>query len=202
MLLATRSRGKLGELRPLFARRGIDVIDLAAAGLPELPEEEEIEAHESFEENALAKARYFHRRSGGMPTMADDSGLEVAALGGRPGVRSRRWSGRADLAGDALDAANNALLVSSMAEQFDRRARYVCAAAFVDGRRELVRLGTVAGAIVQAPRGREGFGYDPYFEADELGGRTFGEVGTAEKERVSHRGRAFTELLGALVESG
>ena len=94
ILLATRSAGKLAELRPLFATAGWAVRDLAEAGLPELPEEDALEAYGTFEENARAKARYFHARSGGRPVVAEDSGLEVAALGGAPGVRSKRWSGR------------------------------------------------------------------------------------------------------------
>ena len=113
-------------------------------------------------------------------------------------MRSKRWSGRPDLTGDALDAENNALLVRSLAAAMsDRTARYVCAAAFVDGPREIVRRGEVAGRITRAPRGSEGFGYDPYFESDELA-RTFGEVPASEKERVSHRARAFRALIDEL----
>lgn len=203
MLLATRSAGKLRELRPLFAARGIGIIDLDDAGIPESPAEDALEAHDTFEANALAKARYFHRVSG-RPTLADDSGLVVDALDGMPGVLSKRWSGRLDLGGQALDDENNRLLVerlravvASGSESCDRRARYVCAAAFVDGAREVVRRGEVAGTIVDEPRGAGGFGYDPHFVADELG-RTFGEVTREEKERVSHRARAFRALIDAL----
>jgi XTP/dITP diphosphohydrolase len=196
LLLATRSEGKLRELRPLFADHGLAVVDLRAAGFPETSAEDDLEQFESFEENALAKGRYFNLLSG-LPVVADDSGLEVRALQGEPGVRSKRWSGRLDLTGDALDAENNALLLRSLGTASDRTARYVCAAAFVDGRRELVRRGTVAGRITRAPRGSDGFGYDPYFESDELA-RTFGEVSASEKERVSHRGRAFRALIDEL----
>lgn len=196
IILATRSEGKLRELRPLFARAGFDVIDLRAARLPETAAEDDLEQFETFEENALAKGRYFNALSG-LPVVADDSGLEVAALGGAPGVRSKRWSGRADLAGDALDAENNALLLRSLAGADERAAKYVCAAGFVDGPRELVRRGEVAGRITQASRGAGGFGYDPYFESAELG-KTFGEVAASEKERVSHRARAFRALIDAL----
>jgi XTP/dITP diphosphohydrolase len=196
LLLATRSEGKLRELRPLFARHGFAVIDLRAAGFPETSAEDDLEQFESFEENALAKGRYFNVLSG-LPVVADDSGLEVRALHGAPGVRSKRWSGRLDLTGDALDAENNALLVRSLTAASDRTARYVCAAAFVDGPREIVRWGEVAGRITRAPRGSEGFGYDPYFESDELA-RTFGEVPAREKEGLSHRARAFRALIDEL----
>lgn len=197
LLLATRSHGKLAELRPLLARAGVSLVDLVEAGVPETAEEEGLERFETFEENALAKARYFHALTG-LPTVADDSGLELAALGGAPGVRTKRWSGRADLAGRALDAANNAHLVERLRGREDRRARYVCVAAYVDGERELLCRGESSGAIVDVPRGDGGFGYDPHFVSDDLGGRTFGEAGQAEKELVSHRGRAFAALVGEL----
>lgn len=197
-LLATRSAGKLRELVPLFRAAGLDVADLGAAGLDELAEEEELEAFATFEENALAKARYFHRRSGGMPTFADDSGLAVDALGGAPGVHSKRWSADPGLGGLALDAANNELLLARLAGETNRRARYVCAAAYVDDGREIVRRGEVLGTITDRARGTNGFGYDPYFLCDELG-RTFGEVGRREKELVSHRGRAFRALVQAVA---
>lgn len=197
ILLATRSAGKLRELRPMFARAGLEAIDLTAAAIFETDEEDGLESFETFEENALAKARFFARRSG-LATVADDSGLEVLALGGRPGVRSKRFSGRADLTGRALDDANNARLQVELATHADRRARFVCAAALVgpDGS-EIVRRGETAGLMLFAPRGDSGFGYDPYFMSDELG-RTFAEASGDDKERVSHRGRAFRALLGAV----
>lgn len=196
-LLATRNLGKLRELRPMFGASHIAVIDLTEAGVPETAEESLIEEFSTFEENALAKARYFRSRAGGIPTFADDSGLVVHALHGEPGVHSKRWCGRNDLNGHALDAANNELLVKRLAGIQDRTAHYVCAAAYADGERELVCCGIVHGSILDAPRGTLGFGYDPYFFSDELG-RTFGEASSAEKERVSHRGRAFDALLRQL----
>jgi XTP/dITP diphosphohydrolase len=200
VLLATRSAGKLRELRPMFAARGMAVVDLNDAGIAESDAEDALEVFETFEENALAKARYFNRLSG-RPTFADDSGLCVAGLGGGPGVRSKRWSGRVDLGGQALDDENNRLLLERLREvdAAGHRARYVCAAAFVDGGREVVRIGEVHGAILHDARGAGGFGYDPYFSSDELG-RTFGEASREEKERVSHRGRAFRALLDAMSE--
>jgi XTP/dITP diphosphohydrolase len=195
-VLATRNAGKLRELRPLFADAGIAVIDLGEAGVEESPDEEALECHATFEENALSKARWFAARSGGLPVVADDSGLEVAALDGAPGVRSKRWSGRADVSGAALDAANNALLLERLHGIRDRRARFVCAAAWSDAGRELVVRGETPGRIVQAgeSRGEHGFGYDPLFWSDELG-MTLAEATVAEKQAVSHRGRAFAELL-------
>ena len=197
VLVATRSTGKLGELLELLDGTGLEAIDLRQAGIVETTHEEAIECFERFEENALAKARHFYGISG-IPTFADDSGLAVDALGGRPGVRSKRYSGRTDLSGAALDEANNARLQAELAPQADRRARYVCAAAYVDDERELVVRGETHGLILAAPRGDGGFGYDPYFESEELG-RTFAEVDRVEKGRVSHRGRAFRALLDAVL---
>jgi XTP/dITP diphosphohydrolase len=199
-LLATRSQGKLRELRPLFGARGIALVDLDEAGVSERPEEEALEVFESFEENAVAKARYFHALTG-RPTFADDSGIAVDALDGAPGVRSKRWSGRTDLSGQALDDENNRLLLARLRGVENRRAQYVCAAAFVDRARVFVERGTVVGHIVDKARGTYGFGYDPFFVSDELG-RTFGEATRAEKEVVSHRGRAFRALLARWVADG
>ena len=197
VVLATRSAGKLRELRPLFAARGFAAIDLAEAGVPESPAEDDLEVYETFEENSLAKGRYFAALTG-LPVAADDSGIEVRALGGQPGVRSKRWSGRPDLQGQALDDENNRLLLSRLAEASDLRARYVCAAAFVDGGHEVVRRGEVAGSIDRVARGSNVFGYVPYFLSDELG-KTFGEASAEEKARVSHRARAFGALLDAIA---
>jgi len=103
----------LRELRPLFAEHGFSTIDLNEAGIAETPDEDELECFATFEDNALAKARHFFRRAG-VPTVADDSGLAVDALGGSPGVHSKRWSGRADLTGQDLDDENNALLLRAL----------------------------------------------------------------------------------------
>ena len=197
LLLATRSEGKIREITPMFAAAGLRLVSLDELGIEESNEEDELESHATFESNALAKAHFFFEVSGGIPTVADDSGLEVDALGGRPGVLSKRWSGRADLQGVALDAANNATLVAAVVGHERPSARYVCVAAFVAVGQEIVARGETAGSIVAAPRGTGGFGYDPYFFSDELG-RTFGESTMSEKERVSHRGRAFRELLARI----
>jgi XTP/dITP diphosphohydrolase len=197
ILLATRSEGKLRELRPLFAHAGLAVVDLRDVGIVESPVEDSLEVHPTFEENAVAKARYFHQLSG-RPTAADDSGLVVPALGGRPGVLSKRWSGRTDLTGQSLDDENNRLLILGLQNAQDRRAFYVCAAAYVDDDRELVCRGETHGQIAEVARGHGGFGYDPYFVSEELG-QTFGEVSTEEKARVSHRARAFEALVERLA---
>lgn len=211
IVLATRSRDKLRELRPIFAAAGIEVVDLDAAGMPEERDvEETLECYDTFEENALAKARHFFDRAGrGRPVVADDSGLEVLALGGRPGVRSKRWSARPGLSGVALDEANNQKLLAELAqversgsdeaEAQARRGRYVCVAAYVDGARERVFRGECAGHILRAPRGAGGFGYDPLFELEGTS-QTFAEIDRAAKERVSHRGKAFAQLVSALHE--
>jgi XTP/dITP diphosphohydrolase len=200
-VLATRNVGKLLELRALFAAVGISVIDLVEARIAESAEEDDIESHATFEENALAKARYFAARAGGRPVVADDSGLEVLALGGEPGVISKRWSGRVDLEGTALDAANNALLLDRLRGVADRRARFVCAAAWCAGDESIVVRGEVAGRIVDRPSGAHGFGYDPHFHATELG-MTLAEAPVAAKQGVSHRGRAFLALIDSLRSSG
>jgi XTP/dITP diphosphohydrolase len=203
LLLATRSAGKLAELRPLFESRGVPVMDLDDLGLPPDGDEESIEQFDTFEDNALAKARYFFEASGGIATVAEDSGLEILGLGGAPGVRSKRWSqdesgtGKPSADSAGIDAANNATLVRAVNGLADRRARYVCAAAYVGLGIELARRGEVEGTMLTDPRGTRGFGYDPYFLSTELG-QTFGEATRVDKERVSHRGRAFRSLLDAI----
>jgi len=201
-ILASRNAGKVRELRALFATHGIDVIDLREAAVEEDAEaEESIEAFDTFEENALAKARYFASRLPGRIVIADDSGLAVDALQGAPGVHSKRWSGRGDLEGRALDASNNALLLAKIDGEKNRGARFICAAAWCDGAFELVARGEVLGRIVDVPKGEHGFGYDPHVFVNDLG-KTMAEATVAEKETVSHRGRAFARLLVALRERG
>lgn len=195
-LLATRSLGKLYELRPMFEAAGVEVTDLDDVGIAESSEEDDLEHFETFEENALAKARYFRAKSG-RPTIADDSGLEVSALDGAPGVRTKRWSGRSDLEGRALDVANNEYLLAKLADAEDRSARYVCVAALVDASGEHLFRGETEGEIQREPRGDGGFGYDPLFLSADLG-MTFAEAERHEKERRSHRGRAFAQLIAWL----
>jgi XTP/dITP diphosphohydrolase len=207
-LLATRSQGKLRELREIFAHFGLEIVDLPTLGIPELDAEDNLEAFDTFEENALAKTRYFHEASGGLPTFGDDSGMCVDALGGEPGVYSKRWSGRDDITGTALDAANNQKLLKRIEQaraqqgaSFTDSARYVAVAAFKDLEGEEFRRGEIEGRVIETPRGAGGFGYDPYFEAPDLGG-TFAESPIERTAKISHRSRAFHALLGALRAQG
>lgn len=180
---------------------GFRVLNLEHAGIAAQPAEDGLEVFDTFEENALAKARWFAALSGGRPVIADDSGLAVDALGGHPGVRSKRWSGRDDLDGEELDALNNQLLIQRLqataaAEPWS--AQYVCAAACAWSGGELVVRGESRGEIVRTPRGAGGFGYDPHFVSHEFG-RTFAETTREEKSRVSHRGRAVRALVARLL---
>lgn len=207
-LLATRSGGKLRELREIFSDFQLEVSDLADAGIQRQPEEDELERYETFEENALAKARYFFQRGGGVPTFADDSGLCVDALDGQPGVYSKRWSGRTGALESAIDIANNQKLVESMRQaraqqgsRFTDSARYVAVAAYKDADIEVVQRGEIIGRILETARGTGGFGYDPFFESPDLGG-TFAESALRNTASVSHRARAFRALLSALRVDG
>ncbi len=202
VLIATRNDGKLRELRPVFAHVGLQPETLQEANIVESADEDALEVFDTFEANALSKARWFAKSSEGRVVFADDSGLEVDALGGAPGVCSKRWSGRGDLSGSALDDANNAFLQKSLeiavAEgRSSRTARYVCAAACVWPTGELVVRAHSYGRLLNAARGDGGFGYDPYFYSDELEA-TFAEVSASTKARESHRGRAFRALLALL----
>ena len=186
LLIATRNRGKLEEIREFLAGLPLAVIGLGGAG--EVPEVEE--TGETYAENALIKARAATAATG-LAAVADDSGLEVDALGGAPGVRSARFAGPG-----ATDADNNQLLLARLAgvPAAGRAARFVCTAALVlPGDGEIATRGEVAGRILEAPRGRGGFGYDPLFFYEPFG-LTFGEAEPAAKNRVSHRGRAFRAL--------
>lgn len=200
LVIATRNAGKLRELSAIFSEAGIAVVDLAGAGLPvEGAAEDALEVHASFAANAGAKARYFADLLG-RPCVADDSGLEVRALGGGPGVRSRRWArdeGALDAGAVGEDAANNALLLRALAGVADRRARFVCAAAYCGPWGELVTEGVVDGEITDVARGSAGFGYDPFFYVAALG-KTLAEASEAEKQAVGHRGAAFRTLLRTL----
>jgi XTP/dITP diphosphohydrolase len=197
LILATRSEGKVRELAAMCAARGRAAIDLRAAGRPEEdPAENALEVHVTFEANARAKAAWFAERFPGRIVVADDSGLEVVALGGGPGVRSKRWTGSA-ATGAALYAENNAALLRALDGTADRRARFVCVMVARCGDQEWIGRGSCEGRILEAPVGSEGFGYDPLFWSEELGA-AFGTVGREAKGRVSHRARAFAALLEAL----
>lgn len=197
-LLATRSIGKIREIRQIL--RGdsrVRIVTLDELGIEPTAAEESIETFDTFRENAMAKALYFAGMTG-KPTIADDSGLAVDALTGAPGVRSKRFAERPGLSGIELDQANNQLLLRRLqgVSGEDRGAHYACVAALaLPDRPVCSTIGTCSGLITNAPRGREGFGYDPLFLVPELG-LTFAEVDAVEKNRRSHRARAF-HALGA-----
>lgn len=201
LLFATRSTGKQPEVRRMLEAAGHTILFPDEAGCPEAPEEALLEHHDSFEANALSKAEYFARRTG-LPTVADDSGLEVLSLGGAPGVRSKRWGG-VEGPIDLVDAANNAELLRRLAgaPESKRRARYRCVLVYLTAQGAVPRVfeGSCAGRILDAPRGAAGFGYDPLFFSDDLG-CTFGEAAAADKDRVSHRGRALAALIEGLSQ--
>lgn len=197
LLLATRSEDKAREIRrilaPVLGRR--ELIAPHQAGIEPSPEEDGLEIHNTFRANALAKAAYFHARTG-LSVLADDSGLVVHALHGAPGVRSKRFSGRNDLHGRELDRANTGLLLQRL-EPVDeqlRAAHYACAAVLMPARAAaLCAIGSVTGSIARSPAGDHGFGYDPIFYFPPLGA-TFGQVSLEVKNRCSHRAHAFRAL--------
>ncbi|HEY5935930.1 MAG TPA: RdgB/HAM1 family non-canonical purine NTP pyrophosphatase [Kofleriaceae bacterium] len=195
LVFATRNQGKLVELRQLLP--DIDVIDLdtAASRLGvEIPEV--IEDAETFAGNASKKAREISQLTG-LPALADDSGLEVDALGGAPGVHSARYAKHGD------DAANNAKLVAAMAGIQQRTARFRATLALADvtgplGADVILADGVCEGVLLDAPRGSGGFGYDPLFLFPELG-QTFAELGVGTKGDLSHRARAMRAIRPRLV---
>lgn len=187
LLVATGSAHKLIELQRLFGDLPIDLVTLRDVGITdEAPED-----GATFEENALQKARWYAEASGEW-TLADDSGLEVSALSGAPGVYTRRYAGP-----DATDQQNYEKLLTETAGVADRSARFVCTMALIDPINGSARTfrGECPGTLTTAPRGEFGFGYDPIFE---VGGRTMAERAPAEKDALSHRGRAAALVAAAL----
>ncbi|HVP43175.1 MAG TPA: RdgB/HAM1 family non-canonical purine NTP pyrophosphatase [Terriglobales bacterium] len=193
VLIATSNPGKLRDFAGAAAVHGIEV--QGVPGFASLPQVREDGA--TFEANARKKAEHYSRLVPGEIVLADDSGLEVEALDGAPGVHSARYAATAPL-GNSDDAANNARLLRELgaASEQRRRARFVCViAAARDGRTLGTFRGAAEGRILPAPRGFRGFGYDPLFFFPPLA-RTFGELTAEEKARVSHRGEAFRKFLG------
>ena len=184
--VATHNRHKLEEIAAIWPEAELNAEDTGAE-----------ETAETFAGNALIKARALAARHPGEWTMADDSGLEVEALGGAPGVRSARYAGE-----PTNTPANNALLLKNLAGVSDRRANFTCAVALVgpDGREHVV-FGRVFGRIALVPSGAEGFGYDPLFVPDGFD-RSFAELSAAEKNAISHRGRALAEARRILAGEG
>jgi len=189
IVLATGNPGKLREMAAIARPYGLRIVALPQ-GTP-LPEE----TGESFLENARLKARHVHRQTG-LPALADDSGLEVDALGGAPGIYSARFSGPG-----ATDVRNNELLLRRLADAQRRTARYRAALVLVDAGREWSAVATWEGEILTAPRGQGGFGYDPLFLVPELG-LSAAELSPEEKSRRSHRGQAMRMLCGLVAGRG
>ncbi|AKU14283.1 deoxyribonucleotide triphosphate pyrophosphatase [Azoarcus sp. CIB] len=189
LVLASNNAKKAAEMVALLAPLGIEVMPQSAFDIPEAEE-----PHNTFVENALAKARHAARLSG-LPAVADDSGLCVTALGGAPGVQSARFAGE-----PKSDARNNALLIERLADVSDRRAFFYSVVVLVrhaDDPRPLIADGEWHGAILDAPRGETGFGYDPLFYVPQLG-QTAAELDAKLKNTLSHRGAAMRHLLSRL----
>ncbi len=184
LVIATRNPGKAEEFRRYLKDFPIEIKDLNDFGpLPEV-----VEDGETFDDNAYKKASFIAKVLG-FPALADDSGLEVAALGGRPGVRSARYAGP-----DATDDQNNAKLLAELKGVKNRKARFMCVLSLaVPLGPALTYEATCAGTILEEPRGDKGFGYDPLFYHPPSG-KTFAEMDMDEKSRVSHRGKALAEL--------
>lgn len=193
IVLASGNPGKLRELEAVLAPLGLELVAQSALGVTEAEE-----PHDTFLENALAKARHASRATG-LAALADDSGLCVPSLGGAPGVHSAYYAGR-EGSRDERDARNNAKLVAALSGASDRAAYYYCVLVLVRGPGDptpIVVDGAWHGRIVLAPRGGNGFGYDPYFETDQLG-RTAAELAPEDKNRLSHRGEALARLASRL----
>jgi XTP/dITP diphosphohydrolase len=186
IVVASGNAGKLREIRAIVAPIGIEVVPQSELGVTEAEE-----PHPTFIENALAKARHASRFTG-LPALADDSGICVAALHGAPGVRSARYAGE-----PRSDERNNALLVERLAREADRRAHYYCVMVLVlhpDDPQPRIGEGEWHGEVILEPRGRGGFGYDPYFLLPAEG-RTAAELDPARKNAISHRAIALERLF-------
>jgi len=185
-VIATHNRGKLAEIDDLLRPFHIEVVGAGTLGLPE-PEETGV----SFEANASLKA-HAAAEAGGLPALADDSGLVIPALGGEPGIYSARWAGPRRDFSLAMRTVEDRLR-----GKVDRRAHFVAALALAwpDGHAEVFR-GEAHGVLIWPPRGDKGFGYDPIFQPDG-DTRTYGEIEPAEKHRISHRADAFRKLVAA-----
>ena len=189
LVLASNNAGKLREFRRLLQPLGFEVIAQAELGIPEADE-----PHVTFIENALAKARHAAAHAK-LPALADDSGLCVDALGGRPGVQSARYAGE-----PKSDQRNNEQLLAALADKLDRRAHYYCVLVLVrtaDDPQPLIAEGAWHGEILRVARGEGGFGYDPLF-LDVASGLSGAELPLARKNELSHRGKAMRALIEKL----
>jgi len=199
LVIASNNPGKLREIGRMLAPLAIEVVPQADFGVPEADE-----PHCTFIENALAKARHASRHTG-LPALADDSGICVAALGGDPGVRSARYADEfpgSPQEREHQDRRNNEKLIAALGSHADRRAHYYCVIVLVrraEDPEPLIAEGRWHGEVIAAPRGTNGFGYDPYFYLPEFG-RTAAELSPEEKNAVSHRGKALAQLVARLRE--
>lgn len=189
LVIASNNAGKIAEISTLLAPLAIEVVSQSAFNVSEIAE-----PFVTFVENALAKARHASRCSG-LPALADDSGICVAALNGAPGVHSARYAGE-----PKSDARNNLKLIESLQKKTDRRAFYYCVMVLVrhaDDPQPIVVDGSWHGEIIAQPRGTGGFGYDPYFYLPEFD-RTAAELTAEQKNQISHRGQALAQLVEIL----
>ena len=199
LVIATRNDGKFREIERIFRGTHIRLASPLELGLEESPEEDTLEQAPSFAANALAKAHYFHDRTG-LPALADDSGIRVDALGGAPGPLSKRYAPPEMQAEYGVDRANNMYLLRQLRDVPDeeRTAHFYCAAAVVLDDESRVFGGRVDGRILHEPRGEGGFGYDPLFLLPDRG-LTTAELPPDEKNEISHRGRAVRAARDWLV---
>ena len=193
IVIATKNKGKICEMMEAFANLPVEVVSLADCG--DLPEA--IEDGDSFRENALIKARFYMKLTG-CACIADDSGLEIAALDGAPGVYSARFAGY-----HADDATNNQKMLEELciADVEESPAAYRCALCFVDVDGAILHAdGICQGTVKKMPHGNNGFGYDPYFYTKDYVGKTMADLTLDEKNKISHRGKALVKLTSQLEE--
>jgi XTP/dITP diphosphohydrolase len=191
IVIATHNAGKARELAELFAIVGVETVSAAELGIDE-PEE----TGKSFAENATLKAEAA-AKSSGLPAVADDSGLEVSALGGAPGIHSARWDGPHKDFALAMERVNRELEASG---SNDRTAKFVCVLAYARPNAETIATrGAIVGTLTWPPRGTRGFGYDPIFVPQGYD-QTFGEMEPSLKDSISHRARAFEKLMQAAYD--
>ncbi|MCL5060370.1 MAG: RdgB/HAM1 family non-canonical purine NTP pyrophosphatase [Candidatus Thermoplasmatota archaeon] len=189
LVIASGNPGKLREIARILAPLEIEAVPQSEFNVPDCPE-----PHVTFVENCLAKARHASAHSG-LPALADDSGICVEALGGAPGVYSARYAGE-----PKSDARNNEKLIAALANEPNRRAHYTCVMVYVrhpDDPEPVIAEGRWYGEIIDTPRGKNGFGYDPHFLDPEFG-KTGAELDEDTKNAVSHRGQALRDLVDKL----
>jgi XTP/dITP diphosphohydrolase len=192
IVIASNNKGKLREIGQILAPLGIEAHPQGDFGVPECPE-----PHVTFVENCIAKARHASAHTG-LPALADDSGICVAALNGAPGVYSARYAGE-----PKSDQRNNEKLIAALQGMADRRAHYYCVMVFVryaDDPQPIICEGEWHGEIIDTPRGEGGFGYDPYFLLPQFG-KTGAELSAEDKNGISHRGIALRTLVERLKQS-